>query len=530
MDPQLLLPPGAGLVVEQVQLCDENLHLTVRCEGAGARCSKCGAWSEAFHSSYERNLADLPIAGRQVVIDLRVRRFRCYQPECPRKTFAEQAPVLAERYAHRTLRLRSLLEEIGLALGGRPGSRHCKRLAMPTSRSTLLRMVRAIPERPVAAAPSVLGVDEFALRRGRRYATILVDAAAHRIVDLLEDPSADALVDWLAKHPGAEVICRDRDGVYASAARRGAPDALQVADRWHLMHNLADVLERFAVRVLAAVRKELKAEEPAELTRSPDLQPPLHFSSPSAGRLMTRNAQRHAEIHELLAQGLTISAIARRVKLDRKTVRRFAAVEAAADLLGPLGHRSTALDPYLPHLAKRWRAGQHVAAFLFDEVWQQGYRGSKRTVRRQLAGWRVAEPPTPAHALLPGPRSLAWLLLRRPSDLDDKEQLLLKQLYERSAELVSTRRLTQHFLRLVRERRGGELDDWVADVHTTGPPELRGFTRNLHHDWDAVRAGLTERWSSGCVEGNVNKVKVAKRQMFGRARFDLLRKRVLLAN
>jgi transposase len=245
---------------------------------------------------------------------------------------------------------------------------------------------------------------------------------------------------------------------------------------------------------------------------------------------MTRNAQRHAEIHELMAQGLTVSAIARRVRLDRKTVRRFASAEVAADLLGPGGRRVTALDSYLPYLARRWRKGQHVAAFLFDEVWQQGYRGSKRTVRRQLAGWRVAEPPPPAHAMLPGPRTLAWLLLRRPSDLDEKEQVLLKQLDDRSRELVCARQLAQHFLRLVRERRGRQLDDWVADVHTTGPPELRGFSRNLQRDWAAVHAGLTERWSSGSVEGNVNKVKVAKRQMFGRARFDLLRKRVLLAN
>jgi transposase len=526
VDPQLLLPPGAGLVVEQVQLWDEIVHLTVRCEGAGASCSKCGTWSEAFHSSYERNLADLPISGRQAVVDLRVRRFRCHQPDCPRKTFVEQVPVLAERYAHRTRRLRSLLEQIGLALGGRPASRHCTRSAIPTSRTTLLRMVRGLAERPITASPRVLGVDEFAFRKGRRYGTILVDAAAHRVVDLLEDPSADALVDWLGKHPGTEVICRDRDGVYASAARRGAPEALQVADRWHLVHNLADALERFAVRVLASVRKELKAE--AIVDAAPHSEQPLPASP---GRLMARTEQRHAEILELMAQGLTISAISRRLKLERKTVRRFATAELAADLLGAgQGRRGTALDPYLPYLAKRWQEGQHVAAYLFDEVKKKGYRGSKRTVRRQLAGWRTVEPPPPAHVMLPGPRTLAWLLLRRPSDLDREEDVLLKQLYERSTELASARQLSQHFLRLVRERRGRELEEWIAAVLTTGPPELRGFSRNLQHDWNAVRAGLTERWSSGPVEGNVNKLKVAKRQMYGRARFDLLRKRVLLAN
>jgi transposase len=295
------------------------------------------------------------------------------------------------------------------------------------------------------------------------------------------------------------------------------------------VHNLADALERFAVRALAALRKELKAEEPTDIAPLPETLV-AQTVSPSPSRLQARNAQRHAEIHELMAQGLTVTAMSRRLRLDRKTIRRFAKADAGADLLSIREPQSGMLNPYLPYLVNRWREGQHVAAFLFEEIRRQGYRGSKRTIRRQVAGWRVAEPPPPAHALLPGPRTLAWLLLRRPSDLDDKEQALLGRLYERNSELVSARQLAQHFLRLVRERRGYELDDWVADVHKTGPPELRGFSRNLRHDWGAVHAGLTERWSSGVVEGNVNKLKVAKRQMFGRARFDLLRKRVLLAN
>jgi transposase len=366
-------------------------------------------------------------------------------------------------------------------------------------------------------------------RRGRRYGTILVDAATHRVIDLLEDPSADALVNWLGEHDheqaDVEVICRDRGGVYANAARRGAPRALQVADRWHLAHNLAEALERFSARTLAMLRTKLKAEE-GPPTTSPFTPPP-----PARRRQAARTEQRHAEVHALLAQGLSLSAIARRLNLDRRTVRKFGAAQGAAEVVSRGDHYTTTLDPFLPYLAQRWGDGQHVAAVLFREIQHRGYRGSARTVRKRLLRWRTAEPPPPAHALLPGPRTLAWLLLRRPSDLDEQEQHLLQELCQRNPELVSARQLAQQFLRLVRERPGGrELDNWVAAVHNTGPPELRGFSRNLQRDWPAVSAGLTQRWNSGCVEGHVNKLKVIKRQMFGRARFDLLRKRVLLAN
>lgn len=214
--------------------------------------------------------------------------------------------------------------------------------------------------------------------------------------------------------------------------------------------------------------------------------------------------------------------------MNYKTARRFARAATAGDLLG-CGPRTT-LDPFLPYLAQRWQDGQHVATVLFSEIRQLGYRGSASTIRRRAANWRTAEPPRPARALLPGPRTLAWLLLRRPSDLYDNEQRLLTQLADRSAELATARRLAQQFLRLVRDRRGQELEEWATAIQTSGPPELRGFLRNLRPDWTAVYAGLTVRWSSGPVEGHVNKLKVIKRQMFGRARFDLLRKRVLLAN
>jgi transposase len=520
--PQELLPTGAGLVLEQVQLCGGVVHLFVHASTAGALCPVCGCWSEALLGSYQRSMADLPLADRQVVVKLTVRRFRCRESSCRRKTFVEQVPLLAARYARRTQRLRSDLESVGLALGGRPGSRLSRRQQKPTSRMTLLRLIRALPEPPLET-PRELGVDEFAFRRGRRYGTILIDARLHHVVDLLEDPSADALVKWLNDHPGVKVICRDRDGVYASAATRGAPGATQVADRWHIVHNLVDALERVAVRVLAPLHRQRAAED-----RSEPKPPPPAVVEPQS-RIQSRNERRHAEIHALRGKGTNLTAIAEQLRLNRTTVRKFVRVASAADLRRPTGEGPRGLDRFTPYLVRRWQEGCHIAAFLHVELKELGYRGSKRTVRRFVEDWRKAEPPRAVRRILPGPQTLCWLLLRRRSELDDAERALLTDLCRRSSELATSRRLAQQFMVLVRERRGAQLEDWIAEVQSTGPPELRGFSRNLHRDWRAVHAGFTVHWSSGPVEGNINRLKLIKRQMYGRANFDLLRRRVLLA-
>jgi transposase len=397
-----------------------------------------------------------------------------------------------------------------------------RRQHKPTSRTTLLRLVRALPE-PQLDTPRELGVDEFAFRRGRRYGTILIDARSHHVVDLLEDPSADALVKWLNEHPGVNVICRDRDCVYASAVARGAPGAMQVADRWHIVHNLADALERMAVRVLAHLHKQRAAEDRAEP------KPPPPDVAVSQNRIQSRNERRHAEIHALREKGMNITAIADQLRLNRTTVRKFVRVSSAGDLRRPTGEGPRGLDRFTPYLVRRWQEGCQVAAFLQDELRALGYRGSKRTVRRFVEDWRKTKPPPAVRRVLPGPQTLCWLLLRRRSELDDADRALLTDLCRRSGELATSRRLAQRFMILVRERRGTQLEDWIAQVQNTGPPELRGFSRNLHRDWQAVNAGFTVHWSSGPVEGNINRLKLIKRQMFGRAKFDLLRKRVLLA-
>jgi len=248
-----LFPHLAGLRLEQVALDGETVRLHLAASARRARCPLCTRWSKRVHSSYHRTVADLPLAGRQLILRLRVRRFRCGARRCPRAIFAERFPKLVAGYGRRTLGQRAALEVIAFALGGSAGARLATRLGSPISRATLLRVLRCA-DVPTQPAPRVLGVDDWAFRKGHRYGTILVDLERRRVVDLLEDRKAETLAPWLSQQAGLEVISRDRASAYAEAARKGAPQAVQVADRWHVLQNLVEALERCLLRFRPALK------------------------------------------------------------------------------------------------------------------------------------------------------------------------------------------------------------------------------------------------------------------------------------
>jgi transposase len=487
------------------------------------------------HSRYERRICENPVGGQETVIHLLVRRFFCRNDACGKKTFAEQVPGLTVRYGRRSTGLNTALQAIALALGGRAGARLTGRLATAVNRMTLIRMIRALPGPALTEGPRVLGVDDFALRRGRVYGTILIDIDTSRPVDLLPERSADSLAAWLDEHPGVQIVCRDRAGCYAEGAARGAPAAVQVADRWHMWHNLGEAVERVVAKHRAHLRTSSAAANcsPASgPSRQAALTPEEKPEQVRTGRLTDRTRQRHAAIHQRITQGQPLRQIARELGLGRNTVRRFARAETPEELLAGnrTGLQPKTLDTHADYLRQRWDQGCTNAEQLWRELRARGYRGRPTTVRQYLRPWRSgSRPPEPVQGP-PTVRQVTGWLLRNPRNLSPDDQHRLEAILAECPQLASTRDHVRDFADMMMHRRGDQLHKWMSAVQADDLPDLHSFVTGLRRDLDAAAAGLTLPYSSGPVEGHVNRIKMLKRQMYGRANPDLLRKRVLLAD
>jgi transposase len=522
----VLLPHLAGVVVVRTELAGSLLCIRARTRAGAAACPACGHSSRRVHSRYERRLADAAIGGRRVIIWLQVRRLFCGEPGCAKRTFAEQVPGLTARYARKTPLLTELLQNIAVALAGRAGCRLARALQAMASRSTLLRLVMTIPD-PAAPAPRVLGVDDFAVRRGQNYGTVLIDCETGAPLDLLEGRDAKPLADWLTAHPGVEIICRDRSGAYADGARTGAPDAIQVADRFHLWQNLAKAVERCVAAHRACLR-EPESQPAAGPGPGPPAEPAQAQPDP-AGKFAGRARRHHAMVHELLAEGHTMRAIARHLGGGRHTVQRYAHAATWQELVDGRWQapRASMLDPFKPHLHQRTGEGCGNIAQLFREITCLGYAGSYATVRAYLEQHRptaVPLPPPPP----PTAREVTGWLTRHPDSLTEDERTQLSALLERCPELHTASGHVRTFARMLTQLTGQNLPQWISDARASGLPGISSFAKGLEQDLDAVTHGLTSHWNSGPVEGRVNHIKMIKRQMFGRAGLPLLRKRVLL--
>ncbi|MFD5608397.1 ISL3 family transposase [Streptomyces sp. NPDC127064] len=522
-----VLPHLSAVVVESVQRSVEGVVLRTRSRTSSARCPHCEEHSRRVLGRYERRLMDAPLGGVPVVIVLLIWRFKCLAADCPAVTFAEQIPGLTGPHARYTPVLRGQLCRMAEVLVGRPGARLAGRLGMMVAKDTLLRLLRAAPLQEPGPV-RVLGIDEFALLKGHTYATILVDLEVRRPIDVLPGREAEPVARWLAGHPEVEIVCRDRATAYAEAAKQAAPQAVQVADVWHLWNNLAKAVERTVAahyNCLRSARKGAAASNEPEPPPMPDGLLDVHGRP---RRIVATIRERHRAVKELHAAGRSLRGISRDLDLDYYSVRRYARAENVDELLVKVTQRWSKLDDYKPYIYRRFTEGCHNARQLFREVRDQGYPGERTMVSRYVRLLREGMVTTPPPPALPKPRRALRGIMTHPERLRPDEAVGIKEIRAACPELDAAIEHVRGFAGLMHEHRGVDLPVWIARIDQDALPHLSQFANGLLHDLDAVTAGLSTTWSSGQVEGQVTRVKLLKRAGYGRAKLDLLRTRILL--
>lgn len=485
-----------------------------------------------MHSHYQRVLADLPWEGIAVRIQLHVRRFFCSASDCQQRIFTERLPHTVRCYGRRTHRLNETIRQIALALGGQGGSRLARQLGILASGSTFLRELRRRGMATPEEGPRVLGIDDWAWRKGHRYGTILCDLERGKVIDLLPERSEESTEAWMRYHPGTEIVSRDRASLYAEAATKAAPQAIQVADRWHLLHNLSETLvdalaphHRLLTEVAKATSDKPEASEPSS-AQPADLSPPR--SSRQCER-QKENRERRLACYEAvmaqLQQGLTQAEIARRNGLGIRTVRRWIRAQGFPER--KVSPRTTRVDPQEEYIRRRWQQGCHNGTRLWRELRERGFKGQAASVRnwiRKRYGPRRCRakrrsPQSPSPATRASPRHVAWLLLKEPQDARN----FIEELYRRSPQIDRCARLAREFCRMIRERDVAAWPRWREEATTT---VFANFAKRLGQDEAALLAALEQPWSNGPVEGQIHRLKLIKRSMYGRAKFDLLRLRL----
>ena len=492
------------LTINGIEDAGEVIVVRARTRGGAVRCPSCGTLTRQVHAFHERVPADVPVDGRRVLVRVRVRRMRCRAQGCSRQTFREQVPGVLERYQRRTVRLNAQLRSVVQELAGRAAARLLPVMGIVAGKDTAVRSLLgiALPERPV---PRVLGIDDFALRRSRQYATVLIDAETGERIDVLPGRGAGVVTDWLSSHPGVEIVCRDGSSTYAQAVRDAAPAIMQVADRWHLWHGLAE-----------AAAKEVAAHSAcwAGATGVQD------------GPLARTTAERWYQVHGLLKQGLGLLECSRRLNLSLNTVKRYARASEPTRLQRVPRYRPTLVDPYRDHLRSR-RAEQPGVPItqLLAEIRALGYPGSANLLTRYLNQGRAED--KQQHL---SPRQAARLLLTRPANLTDRQRERLHQIADACPEIAAVRSLVAAFAALLTPEQDNpaRLQAWMDTARSSDLPHVHSFVRGLNQDVEAVNAALSRPHHNGRTEGVNTRTKMIKRQMYGRAGFKLLRHRILL--
>lgn len=503
----------AGLRAEQVELIGNTIRVHSRSAQTAAACPQCGTISRHVHSRYRRRPADLPAHGRAVELVLLVRRFRCRAMHCHAKIFAERFPPAVTRpHARRTSRLQGLVRHLGLALGGRPAQALSGRLLLPVSKDTFLRSVRDTTEAATSEL-RVVGIDDWAWRKGQRYGTLICDLERRRVIDLLPDREPSTVEAWLRARPEIEIVARDRNGGYGGAVSRALPRAVQVADRWHLLENASAAFLAAVQRSMPAIRKAIGAKmlDPKLLTAAERLQYEGFQRRQQTSRMVRQMANDGVPIRKIVRlTGLSHGLVRQIIRGEREDVFRI---------------RESSLTPWLPQLEREWNGGCRNGAELWRRLRAGGFQGSLRVVGEWATRQRRSEQTLQSGTgKSPPARRIARLLTMGRDHLSKADAIRVARIEAALPSLVTARMLTDRFTDMVRNAREEALEAWLVEAEES---LIDAFARGLRRDRAAVAAALREPWSNGQTEGQINRLKTLKRQMYGRANIDLLRARLV---
>jgi transposase len=557
LDGRELLPDQASLAVCSVDQDGPNFMVNAAASPEAAHCPGCGVRSTARHSSYLRHLKDLPVQGRVVHLTVRVGRWRCRNPNCKRLIFCQRLNQVSHQHARETKRFGEVAQLIAYALGGRAGERLSCRLGFPVSNDTLLRRVKRMAQvRPPSGPLRVVGVDEWAWRKGYgRYGTILVDLERGVVADMLPDRSATSFEKWLQEHRGVKIISRDRDGVYAEGGSSGAPRAKQVADRFHLVQNLTKAVQDELAHQrhhLLMPAEELRhtggtVEASVAVPTIESSQQRGQLPSPRPNEIRQQRRQQKEELFGMVkglhAQGMRAFEIVKATGISRGRVDQWLGL-AECPPQNRMAPRPGMAECFREELRRMWDQGIQHGRKLMVEIRKLGYIGSYTGLARLLSPWReekriaervgvaaVSPPAEPSHPAVSAMRHVspqeAAALLSKPKPMLSERQRKIVEFLKRTPNFATMRHLVLSFRSILCNGKVASLTRWIKEAETAKIGAMTRFVRQLKKDQAAVENAVEYVWSNGPVEGHINRLKAVKRQMYGRAEFELLRSRIL---
>ena len=547
MDFSICLPNISVLQFNSVSIQEKTVVFQVSSTRFPAICPQCHQVSEKIHSRYRRTLADLPLSGLIVQLICQVKKFFCRNQECSQRIFVERLTGVAEVFARRTRRLDKIICSLAFYIGGRVGAKVTEKLSIGVSRQTLIRHILRNPT-PPQIMPKVIGIDDFAFRRGQVYGTLLIDLERRKALDLIPSREAEDVAEWLKKYPQVEVVSRDRSLTYANAVNVALPHAAQIADRFHLVKNIYEVLEKILHRERKTIGQVSDEIRQTGNRISPGKQKPLDnngykaFKGPvtkkeklaqvKQSEATKRRMEKYETVKRLRQAGVSISEISRRLRMHRQTVRHFLSCDEYPEPK-PTFRKVSPLLNYQDYLRQRWNEGCGNARQLYQELLKQGYVGSYDTLMRFLKIWRIDLPEKDRLRIqlktfrIPTAREIKWWLLGNKPPKNEGNLNFLELLKQRQPEIIQAVEQIREFQKILKKGTEDDYEKWKQKVKEEGSAEMKNFVFRLSKDEQSVKGAITTEWSNGQVEGQVNRLKLIKRQMYGRANFEVLKAKVL---